>query len=122
MPGLQATTGYLNALFGKQKIHGIVSQRNVFAPGTSLSAGITAIVDEDKPLFKALVPYVDNLPASFQEILRSTIYFALSTQPPTQIAFAWAPGYDFELSIWHAPDTSATRGGITVLLKSRYPS
>ena len=62
------------------------------------------------------------MPASFQETLRSIIYHALSTRPATQITFAWAPGYDYELTMWHAPDTKQTKGGITVLVKSRYPS
>ena len=56
-----------------------------------------------------------------QEALRAIIYQALSTTPPTQITFAWAAGYDFELSVWQAPDTKTSKGGITVLLKSRYP-
>jgi hypothetical protein len=34
---------------------------------------------------------------------------------------SWAPGYDYELSVWQAPDTRTSRGGITVLIKSRYP-
>jgi hypothetical protein len=58
---------------------------------------------------------------SLQEALRSTIYHALSTKPPTQVTFGWAPGYDYEVTIWHAPDTKKTKGGITVLIKSRYP-
>jgi len=122
MPALQMATGYLNTAFGKDNILGISSSRDAFAPGKPLSRGLNQIIDDKTPLFKALVPYVDSLPASFQEILRSTIFYALSTDPPTQITFAWAPSYDFELTIWQAPDTRATRGGITVLLKSRYPS
>ena len=122
MPGLQSTTGYLNAAFGRENIRGIVGSRGAFAPGETLSKGLSSILDSHTPLFKALVPYVDSLPVIFQESMRSTIFYALSTAPPTQITFAWAPGYDYELTIWQAPDTSATRGGITVLLKSRYPS
>ena len=120
MPRLQATCGYLNEAFGRDNIDGIVGSRDAFATGKTLSSGLGSILD-NTPLFKALVPYVDSLPMSFQESLRSTIFYALSTAPPTQITFAWAPGYDYELTIWQAPDTNATRGGITVLLKSRYP-
>ena len=54
--------------------------------------------------------------------LRSIIHHALSTTPPTQVTFAWAPGYDFEMTVWQAPDTKTTKGGITVLVKSRYPA
>jgi len=122
MPGLQTTAGYLNTAFGRDNIDGIVGNRDAFAPGKKLSAALGTVFDTHKALFKALVPYVDGLPVIFQENLRSTIFHALSTTPPTQITFAWAPGYDYELTIWQAPDTSATRGGITVLLKSRYPS
>jgi hypothetical protein len=56
-----------------------------------------------------------------REALRAIIYQALGTTPPTQITFSWAPAYDYELTIWDAPNTRRTRGGITVLLKSRYP-
>jgi len=122
MPALQATTGYLNRAFGRESIRGTAGSRDAFAPGKKLSSGFSSILEKQTPLFKALVPYVDGLPGSLQESLRSAIFYALSTTPPTQMTFAWAPGYDFELTIWHAPDTSATPGGITVLLKSRYPS
>jgi len=122
MPALQTTAAYLNAAFGPENIGGIAGSRNAFAPGKTLSSGLSAVLDKHTPFFNALVPYIDNLPGSIQESLRSTIFHALSTVPPTHMTFAWAPGYDFELTIWHAPDTSATRGGITVLLKSRYPS
>lgn len=122
MPGLQSASGYLNEAFGRENIDGMVGSVDEFAPGKTLSAALRSIFDNQKPLFKALVPYVDSLPVIFQESMRSTIFYALSTSPPTQITFAWAPGYDYELTIWQAPDTSATRGGITVLLKSRYPS
>jgi hypothetical protein len=54
--------------------------------------------------------------------IRAIMNYAVSTSPPTQITFAWSPGYDYELTIWHAPDTDATSGGITVLIKSRYPA
>ena len=74
------------------------------------------------PLFKDLVSYFDTIPGSLQEIFRATIYYALSTNPPTLVTFAWAPSYDFEMTTWQAPDTRETQGGITVLLKSRYPT
>jgi hypothetical protein len=65
--------------------------------------------------------FLDTIPKSLQEAVRSVIHHALSQNPPVHITFAWAPSYDFEVSIWDSPDTRATRGGITVLIKSRYP-
>ena len=121
MPGLQTTTGYLNEAFNRDHIQALVAHRDVFAPGQKLSAGLKLVLKGQPGLFKFLLPYVEELPASFQETLRNLAFFALSTKPPTTITFSWTPAYDFELTIWDAPDTGRTRGGITVLLKSRYP-
>lgn len=121
MPALQTTVGYLNIAFGERNIAEFATNRDAFASGKRLSSGVKLTLPQPSPLLRHFVSYVDGLPASFQEIIRSTIYYALSTNPPTQVTFAWAPGYDFELTAWQAPDTRATRGGITVLLKSRYP-
>lgn len=122
MPALQTTVTYLNDAFSEDKIDQLAGNRDAFAPGKRLSSAIATILPQQSPLFRPLVSYVDGLPGSFQEIIRSTIHYALSTNPPTRVTFAWAPSYDFELTTWQAPDTRATRGGITVLLKSRYPA
>ena len=119
MPGLQTVLGQLNTAFGREGIQKLAEQREAFAPGKPLATGV--VVHSKMALHEPWVDYLKHIPPSLQEALRSTIYHALSTKPPTQITFAWAPGYDYELTIWHAPDTRATRGGITVLLKSRYP-
>jgi len=84
-----------------------------------LAAGV--VVQPKMALYSQWTDYLNRLPRSMQEAIRSTIYHALSTSPPTQITFAWAAGYDYELTIWDAPDTRQTRGGITILIKSRYP-
>jgi hypothetical protein len=34
----------------------------------------------------------------------------------TLVTFAWAPAYDWEITVWDAPC------GVTVLIKSRYPA
>ncbi len=85
-----------------------------------LAAGI--IVKKGTRLYELWQDYLEQLPGSIQEAFRSIVYYALSTDPPTPITFAWAPGYDYELTIWYVPDTPPTRGGITLLLKSRYPN
>ena len=38
------------------------------------------------------------------------------------MTFAWAPGYDYEVTVWESPPTAASPGWITVLIKTRYPS
>ena len=120
MPILQTVLGQLNAAFTGQSLTTLASQRSAFAPGQPLGAGI--VVPKGSQLYDAWQAYLGELPGAFQETLRSIIHYALSTAPPTQITFAWAPSYDYELTVWHAPDTATTKGGITVLVKSRYPT
>ena len=37
------------------------------------------------------------------------------------VTFAWAPGYDYRLSVWDVSSTATTKGGITLLVETRYP-
>jgi hypothetical protein len=119
MPGFQAVLAHLNGAFGKDHIEELAKRRDAFAPGQPLAAGL--IIKKGTRLHALWVEYLSKLPGSFQEAFRATVYYALSTSPPTTITFAWAPGYDYELTMWQAPDTTQTKGGITILLKSRYP-
>ena len=66
--------------------------------------------------------YLTTIPKSMQLTIQQIIHYALGTKPPTTVVFAWAPGYDYELNIWQAPDAKVTKGGITVLIKTRYPN
>jgi hypothetical protein len=119
MAGLQTILSYLNGAFSRERIAELAAQREAFAPGRPLAAGV--VIREGTRLHGLWVDYLGKLPKSFQEALRATVYYALSTEPPTPITFAWGPGYDYELTMWHSPDTPPTMGGITILLKSRYP-
>jgi hypothetical protein len=119
MPAMQTILADLNHAFGKHRIEEMAKHRERFAPGRPLGTGL--VVQKGTPLYDAWQQYLHELPGSFHETLRSVVYYALSTSPPTHVTFAWAPGYDYELTLWQAPDTRQTRGGITVLVKSRYP-
>jgi hypothetical protein len=119
MSGFQTILAHLNSAFGKDRIEELAVHREAFAPGKPLAAGL--IIKKGTRLHDFWVQYTSQLPGSFQEAFRSVVYYALSTKPPTMITFAWAPGYDFEMSMWQSPDTPPTKGGITVLLRSRYP-
>ncbi len=119
MPGLQTALSDLNRAFGREEIKTLASKREAFAPGKPLPSGL--IVKEGTPLHKAWMDYFNIMPKSIQVAQQAVIYYALGTTPPTRITFAWAPGYDWELTIWQAPDTDTTPGGITIRTKSRYP-
>jgi hypothetical protein len=120
MAAFQTVLSYLNIAFSKDNIVELATKRENFAPGRALAQG--AVVKEGTRLHALWTDYLAKMPPSFQETFRAIVYHALSTEPPTPITWAWAPGYDFELSIWQSPDTPPTKGGITILLKSRYPS
>ena len=119
MPGLQTVLGKLNTAFGREGIKEMAEHREKFAPGQPLAAGL--VVTRKMAVYEFYAAYINALPPSMQESMRAIIYQALGTKPPTQITFSWAPNYDYELTVWHAPDTRSTKGGITILLKSRYP-
>lgn len=121
MPAFQTFLGELNKHFSNDRIQAFAAERqNHFAPGKGLD--LTFLAQEGTPLHRAWRTYLSKLPPSISESMRAVIHAALSTSPPTPLTFAWAPGYDYELTIWQAPDTEETRGGITLLLKSRYPA
>jgi hypothetical protein len=125
MPGLQTILSKLNSAFSEDGIERMVAQRDRFAQGQSLFTGV--VVGTGMRLHDQWKAYLDRIPKSIQEAIRATIYQALSPDAPTQITFAWAPNYDYELTIWYAPNVRATqeglatKGGITILLKSTYP-
>lgn len=117
MPGLQTVLSRINLAFGRDQIAQVAA--DAYAPGKPLGPPETAI-PKDSPLYQLWLEYVRQVPQSIQEAMRAIIYQALSSKPPTTITFAWAPAYDYELTVWQTPDTTRTKGGITILLKSPY--
>ena len=118
MPVMQTMLVELNCKFARDQIGATAAKKDMFAPGQKL---VGALIAGGTPLEPAFKDYLAKLPGAIHETLRSVIHHALSAEPPTQITFAWAPGYDYEITVWQAPDTARTKGGITLLLKSRYP-
>jgi hypothetical protein len=112
MPMLVAFVADLNVKFHASQIANTAKQREAFAPGRPLDLGVLA--DGDRTKQRVLALQAKALPPMIQEALRSVIYHALGEATPRPITFAWAPAYDYELSIFDAPC------GTTVLLKSRY--
>ncbi|MGA2291646.1 hypothetical protein [Bradyrhizobium sp.] len=119
MPHLQTALGTLNTAFSRDNIAKLVPNRPAFREGQELAQGV--VVHQKMALHADWMKILRQIPVGMQEAIRAMIHHALGTNPPTPITFAWAPGYDYELSIWQAPDTRTSRGGITMLIKSRYP-
>lgn len=112
MPMMQAAVRRLNRQFDDDHIANFAKGWEAFAPGQPLDAGLLL---EAGPLRDNFQGYLDRLPGGMREMLRGLIHYALSASPPVPITFAWAPGYEFELSVWQPAC------GVTVLLKGRYP-
>ena len=122
MPRLQTLLGALNTAFSRTEIAQTAHGRDSFSPGQPLGDALAGMIaPAGSPMYFAFRDYVCLIPGSIQESIRSTLHYALSTDPPTLVIGAWVPAYDYEVTVWQAPDTSETRGGITLLLKSRYP-
>jgi hypothetical protein len=120
MPMFEAYMAELNRQFGRDQIAAFArDHRDRFAPGQRVD--FEFLMQPGNRLQDAWGRYFGQAPGSFVEALRGVIHYALSSEPPIPVTFAWAPGYDFELTLWQAADTEATRGGVTVLIKSRYP-
>jgi hypothetical protein len=119
MSALQSILIKLNREFADDHIGPFAQTSEMFAPGQRLDAAF--LVGGNTPLYRAWKSYMKTVPEVFQETIRTVLYHALTTEPPTGVTMAWAPGYDHEVTVWQAPDSSATKGGITILVKGRYP-
>jgi hypothetical protein len=115
VPIFQKMAVRFNRVFGEPT--GIESR--LFEPdGPSLAEAIAelGIAETD-----AEIAYWKNLPRGIQASLRALIYDDLSRENPVHVTIAWLPSYDYELTVMDAPGTALGPGGITVIVKSRYP-
>jgi len=120
MPNVQALTQSANTALGAGNI-GNLHQQNahtLIPTGTRLVAGMAALGITLPP---GAAAFVATIPPSMQEAIRAVVANAIERNLP--VTFAWQPGYDFGVNIAaDAQDTEATRGGITVLITTRYPN
>jgi hypothetical protein len=63
--------------------------------------------------------FIEQMPIGLQRAIAAAAQTAVDRLLP--VTFAWAPGYDWELSVWDVADTSQTHGGMTMLIRSRFP-
>lgn len=118
MPRMQTAVSAFNASFGPQGIQEMDAE--VLAPGSEATFS-EALVRSGVDLDAATAAFVDRWPTGIQAAVRAVLADNLRRDGTVPVTFAWAPGYDFEVSIWDVRDTAETVGGITILFKSRYP-
>ena len=116
MPDFQVMSSRLNQAFKMPEIQSI--DASLFAPGCDL---FSLASEHEVARSAGELAFLQSLPRGILEAVRALIYDNLQRAEPLAITFAWAPAYDWELNIWECPGTTS-RGGITVLLRSRYPA
>jgi hypothetical protein len=107
----------LNVRFSHDHLHEVPAE--LFEPGRKLSE---AARDERMRVHHfEMAHYLDQLPPAIHEAIRGAVHSALQREPRSPVTFAWAPGYDYELSIWDTP-AAGTPGGVTIFLRTRFPN
>ena len=117
MPFMQAMASRLNEALGPQNIDSIAVDKlgsSGSLEGFLRGAGIVATDSE--------MGYLDGWPEGLKEVLRAALRSALSRPGRMPVTISWSPGYDYEVQVWEAPGTAASRGGMTILMRSRYPA
>src|SRR5690242_6846858 len=116
MPIMQGIIERLNVLLNRKNLEHL--DADLVAPGQSLAAAARAVGAVTAAYEQA---FIESWPSSLQEVIRAALYSAATRKPRIPVTFSWTPGYDFEVSVWEAPGTRRTIGGITIQVRSRYP-
>ena len=133
MPGMQVALSFLNKMLGDPELlrRDRDNLLNLFRPGQTINEMVGVA---DTVLSSAMgdsVPGADpsriaqllrGEPPTIIEAQRAVVRRNLEREEPFGMTFAWAPAYDWELTVWESPPTDISPGWITVLIKGRYPS
>lgn len=115
MPYMQNFVAVLNSILDKSHIDAL--DPTLLAPGTQLGGTVQQLGITTPPV----VEFIQSWPIGLQEAVRAALYSAVTRTPRLPVTFAWAPAYDFELNIWEAGAIPDSDGGMSILLRSRYP-
>jgi hypothetical protein len=117
VPTFQAMAERLNERFSSAGVGTI--DPGLFAPGQHLADGLEALGVVTNPAERA---WVEAWPAALLESVRALLHEDLTRAAPLAVSWVWMAGYDYRLTFAEAPGTPATRGGISVLVETRYPA
>jgi hypothetical protein len=138
MPLFQVAIGHLNRVFGDPEVleRSRALLLDLYRPSDDPEGMPERLVEttqqmlSEGPLGEGLkgadvgriARLVAQQPPTILEAERAVVYRNLQRERPYGMTFAWAPGYDNEVTVWESSPTEASSGWITVLIKSRYPS
>lgn len=115
----------MNAAFGPDAIDAIESDGDTvraFHPDSPprLSEALRTVPNAG--ISGAVAEFIDSWPSGIQAAIQAVIHHNLTRETRVPVTVAWSPGYDFSVQIFDVTDTATSRGGITILLTSRYPA
>jgi hypothetical protein len=117
MPFFQAMAKRANAKLTREQLEGV--DRALFEQPGSLVSGLREleiVADDDEAAF------LEAFPSGLKEAARALLHDNLNAEGgPLDVTVAWSPAYEDELSLFQIADNERTEGGITMLVKSRYP-
>jgi hypothetical protein len=119
MPFAQVLCSYLNETFGPGEVDSRLEERLRGGEDLAELAG-HLLADVPDRVRGRLVRYLSDMPSAMEAALKGVLVSNLDEDKRRPVTFAWAPGYDWEMTVWDVAD-GETRGGITVLVRSRYP-
>ena len=95
-----------------------------FGPDRDLADTVRRLPDLDGlasplQLHAEVAEVIAAMPPSISNTIREVIRGAIGRR--AAITFAWRAGYDYKVEVTESLDSKTTRGGITVLLETRYP-
>lgn len=115
MPMMQVAFCALNERFDKRSIERMQGADIAFdQPFQELTR---QLLGDDLP--RGFDEFAGSMPVGMQRAISAAVSSAVERGLP--VTFAWAPGYDWELGLWDVADTEETHGGMTVMIRSRYP-
>ena len=122
MPAYQLYLGALNC----QTTYDRIQEFDIedFGPDRDLADTVRRFPDLDGlapplQLQEEVAEIIAAMPPSISNTIREVMRGAIERR--VAVTFAWRPGYDFKVEVTESLDSSSTRGGITVLLETRYP-
>lgn len=120
MPQYQAIVDAANKLLNRDSVDLLaVTLQTPLAGDSALitlarAIGLSLAADQER--------FLSAWPPSIQTAIQGAVYGALDRPERMPVTFAWAPGADFQATIWEVAGTTASRGGVTILLNSPYPT
>ena len=119
MPWMQVMLDRGNAMFSRRNIDRVSLRRLRDLPreASFADAAVAFRIAESRPEQEFLAGWPEGQLMAVSAAIRS----ALTREPRMPITFAWAAGYDYEVTIWESAAIKGSEGAMTILFRSRYP-